>query len=106
MMKAGSSETAEAPFIAYPSPRLILTFNGGDVRDSSRISPKLSDDKLVFSIKKAERPDSGDYLMTVENEFGKATLTIKVVVFGEQHFNDEFDDDINNNNNAYLIKCP
>ena len=82
-MKAGSSETAEAAFIAYPCPRLTLTFNGGDVRDSSRIFPKLSDDKLVFNIKKAERPDSGDYVLTLENDHGQATLTVKVVVFGE-----------------------
>ena len=83
IMKAGTSETVNAPFTAYPSPKIVLTFKGGDVRDEKRISPKISEDQLVFSVQKAQRPDTGDYELTLENDFGKATLAINVLVLGK-----------------------
>ena len=82
-MKAGSSETSEMPFVAHPQPSITLTFNSGDVRDSSRIKVELAPSKTTFNISKSERPDSGEYTVVLENQYGKATLTIKVTVLGK-----------------------
>ena len=82
-MKAGTSESRDVPFIAHPQPKATLTFKGGDVRDSARIKPVITDNNARFVIDFGERPDTGDYEMTLENDFGKTSLTIKVTVLGK-----------------------
>ena len=81
-MKAGSSATREMPFTAHPHPDVSLTYNDGDVHDEERIKPKMVDSKIIFEISDAERADAGDYKMTLTNEFGTATMLIKVTVLG------------------------
>ena len=83
ILKAGTSSAVEIPFTAHPQPSVSLTFNGGDVRSTERIRPETADNKTSFVIDKSERPDSGEYVMTLTNEFGTATLTLKVMVLGE-----------------------
>ena len=82
-MKAGTSTTASLTFAAYPQPSVTLTFNGGSVLDDKRVSFKLADGKLSFVVQKVQKEDAGEYVLTVENEHGKATATIAVVVLGE-----------------------
>ena len=82
-MKAGTSESRDVPFIAHPQPKATLTFKGGDVRDSARIHPMLSDNLARFVIDFGERPDTGEYEMTLENDFGETSLSVKVIVLGK-----------------------
>lgn len=82
-MKAGTSTTASLTLAAFPVPSVTLTFNGGSVLDEKRVSFKLADGKLSFIVEKVQKEDAGQYVLTVENQFGKATATITVVVLGE-----------------------
>ena len=79
-MKAGTNESRAVPFIAHPQPSATLTFNGGKVRDASRVQPVLQDNMATFAVNQAERPDTGDYVMTLENAFGTTSLTVHVTV--------------------------
>lgn len=83
IMKAGSSSSVDIPFVAHPQPTVSVQFEGGEVRDASRILTKLTENQSSFSVNKSERPDTGDYIITLENPFGKTTGTIKVQVLGE-----------------------
>lgn len=83
ILKAGSSSTVHLPFLAYPLPKSSVSFNGGVVRDVKRISCTVEKTKATLSIKKVEKLDAGDYVIVLENEFGKTTVTIKVVVLGK-----------------------
>ena len=82
-MKAGSSTTASLILAAFPPPSVTLTFNGGSVLDDKRVSFKMADGKLSFVVEKVQNEDAGQYVLTVDNQFGKATATITVVVLGE-----------------------
>jgi len=82
-MKAGTSTTASLALAAFPEPSVTLTFNGGSVLDDKRVSFKLADNKLSFIVQKVQKEDAGEYVLTVENQFGKATATITIVVLGE-----------------------
>jgi len=82
-MKAGSSTTASLILAAFPPPSVTLTFNGGSVLDDKRVSFKMADGKLSFVVEKVQKEDAGQYVLTVDNQFGKATATITVVVLGK-----------------------
>ena len=82
-MKAGSSTAAGLTLAAFPAPSVTLTFNGGSVLDHKRVSFRLADGQLTFVVDKVQKEDAGQYVLDVENQFGKATATINVVVLGE-----------------------
>ena len=82
-MKAGTSTTVSLTLAAFPVPSVTLTFNGGSVLDDKRVSYKLADGKLSFIVEKVQKEDAGQYVLTVENKFGKATANITIVVLGE-----------------------
>ena len=83
-MKAGTSESRDVPFIAHPQPSAVLTFkDGGKVCDAGRIRPVLSDNMAQFVLDAGERPDTGDYVMTLKNAHGEVSLTVKVTVLGQ-----------------------
>jgi len=83
ILKAGSSSTTPLPFVAYPLPKSSVTFAGGAVRDDKRISCTIDKSKALFVLKKVEKPDAGEYTIVLENDFGKTTVTIKLVVLGK-----------------------
>jgi len=82
-LKAGTSTTASLTLAAYPVPSVTLTFNGGSVLDDKRVTFKLTDGKLSFVVQKVQKEDAGQYVLTVENQFGKATADITLIVLGE-----------------------
>ena len=51
--------------------------------DSTRALYKLGENKLSFVLQKVQKVDAGDYALTLENEHGKATASIKLIVLGE-----------------------
>ena len=85
-MKSGTSTTVGLTLAAFPQPSVALTFNGGNVLDEKRISIKLADEKLSFNVQKVQKEDAGKYELVVENQHGKATATITIVVLGERTF--------------------
>ena len=52
------------------------------MRDVECIHPRLSENKASFVLEKAERLDAGEYVLTLANDIGMATLTITVIVQG------------------------
>ena len=82
-MKAATSETKDIPFNGHPQPTVNITFNDGDVRDTARILPKVSEKNIGFCVNDAERPDTGNYTLTLSNDFGKCSGTVKLIVLGE-----------------------
>jgi hypothetical protein len=82
-MKAGTSTTVSLAFSAFPTPNVTLTFNGGDVIDAKRTTFKIGDNKLSFVVQKVQKEDAGEYTLTLENEYGKATATVRIIVLGE-----------------------
>jgi len=83
-MNAGTSTTMSTAFSAFPMPKVTLTFNGGDVLDTKRTLFQIGDNKLSFIVREVQKEDAGDYTLTLENEHGKATATIKIYVLGER----------------------
>ena len=82
-MKAQTTEKREILFTAHPQPKVTLTFNGSEVRDTDRLKVVMSENKAVFVVENGERPDTGDYEVLLSNDFGKTTLNVKVTVLGE-----------------------
>ena len=81
-LKAGSSTKVPLTFTSYPQPKVALNFNEAEVRDEKRIKCSLTGNKITFVLEKVEKQDAGEYRILLENDFGKATVTFKVVVLG------------------------
>ena len=82
-MKAGTSESKDIPYYGHPLPEVTIAFNDGEVRDAKRIVTKVTDKQISLCFNDAERPDTGDYLLTLSNKFGKCSGTVKLTVLGK-----------------------
>ena len=82
-MKAGSSTTVDVAFTAHPQPEIELQFNSGSVRDSARTRAVMTDNHASVELENVERADTGDYTLTLKNQCGTVTLTLKVIVLGK-----------------------
>jgi len=79
--KAGSVTSIVYEYNSNPPPRASLTFNSTNAYDQSRITFKIIDDKkALFEILATERVDEGEFVAKLENNVGKTTVTIKVIV--------------------------
>ena len=83
ILKAGSSSKVELPFTANPQPDVTMGFNGGAVNDAKRITHVTETNLITFVLEKCEQSDAGEYGLTITNQNGSATATIKVIVLGE-----------------------
>jgi len=81
-MKAGTSTTVDIAFTAHPQPEVELQFNGGSVRDSARTKAVVTDNHVSVVLENVERLDTGEYTLTLKNQCGTTTLTLKVIVLG------------------------
>ena len=81
-LKAGSATVIELPFTAHPLPDIAWTFDDEPVEDK-RFQQETIYGMTTLRLKKLTRDDSGDYVVTVSNAHGQATLTVKVIVLGE-----------------------
>ena len=83
VLKKGTSEKVSIPFLCHPSPTITLQYNAGEVRDTARLHAELNKTSTQIMFESCERFDTGDYLLTLENEFGKASVTVKLTVLGK-----------------------
>ncbi len=81
-LKEGQSTTIEIPFAGNPQPTAKWTFNGGSIPTSKRFMPDTIWNFASLCIGHAEVNDSGSYDLTLENKYGKVTISIKVKVTG------------------------
>ena len=86
VLKVGSSTVLEFPFSAHPMPKVKWTFKKKALPASKRITQETIVGMTALTISKAVRKDSGTYSLTIENDFGKSTMSIKVIVIGEYNF--------------------
>ena len=82
-LKAGSSAVIEMPFTANPQPKVTWSYNGGKFTDARRIKEDIIHNMTSLSLAKVVRNDSGSYKVTLENDHGTCSFTIKIIVLGK-----------------------
>ncbi|KAI8488694.1 Titin-like [Branchiostoma belcheri] len=65
-----------------PAPEVSWTKNGRPMVRSDRVNRETTKKTSVTSIRKAERSDSGAYVVTAKNDTGVSTVTMNVTIIG------------------------
>uniref|UniRef100_A0A1I8JGU5 TITIN protein n=1 Tax=Macrostomum lignano TaxID=282301 RepID=A0A1I8JGU5_9PLAT len=79
VLKVNSSRRIEIPFVASPKPKLTWKVNGEHVlRSTTKASSTVS--VAILELVKVQLEDTGDYILTLENDNGAADLAIHVRV--------------------------
>lgn len=81
-LKAGQSTAFEIPFKGNPQPKVIWTFNDGELPKDKRLETQTIHNMTTMRLAKAKRPDAGNYKLTLENPRGKTSVDIKMIVLG------------------------
>lgn len=79
---AGKSTSVDIPFTAHPQPKVTWQFNNQLLPDPVRIKPETTYNHATLNLNKVKVTDAGQYTLTLENPFGKATFAVKVKVQG------------------------
>lgn len=82
-LNAGASTAIEIPFTANPQPKVTWNFNNGNLPDPKRIKSQTINNMTSLTMAKVVLKDAGDYKVTLANENGDTSFTIKVIVLGE-----------------------
>jgi len=90
VLKAGTSAVIEIPFSASPEPSVEWKYKGARLSDTRRFREETVPGMTSLSMSKVTKKDAGDYSMTLQNQLGKATFTIKIIVQGSQLLLDDF----------------
>ena len=83
-LKAGTSTALEMMFTANPQPKVTWSYNDGKFPDARRIKEDVIHNMTSLLLSKVVRSDSGKYKVTLENDYGSCSFTIKVTVLGKQ----------------------
>lgn len=86
VLKAQTSAVIEIPFAASPEPTVEWKYKGGRLTDTRRFRDETVSGMTSLSMSKVTKKDAGDYSMTLTNQLGKATFTIKLVVLGQYSY--------------------
>lgn len=81
-LKTGQSTAIEIPFSGNPQPKVKWTFNGGKYTDPKRIKDETIYNMTSLTLAKVKRKDAGKYSVTLENEYGQATISVNINVLG------------------------
>ena len=82
VLKAGASAVIKIPFSASPQPIVVWKYKGGHLPDARRFRKETVAGMTSLSMSKVTKKDAGDYSMVLQNQLGKATFSIKLVVQG------------------------
>jgi len=86
VLKAQTSAVIEIPFSASPEPSVEWKYKAGRLTDTRRFHEDTVPGMTSLSMTKVTKKDAGDYSMMLENAFGKATFTIKLIVQGNSEY--------------------
>lgn len=86
VLKAGSSAAIEIPFSGSPEPTCTWKYKNSKLPDARRFKVDTIKNMTSMTIAKTVRSDSGKYSLSLENEYGKASFSIELVVLGEYSF--------------------
>ncbi len=82
ILKSGESTAIEMPFVGNPQPKVSWTYNAGKFPDAKRMKSQTIVNMTSMTLAKAVRKDSGDYKVTLSNDYGEASFTIHLTVLG------------------------
>lgn len=82
-LKEGDSVAIEIPYTGAPQPKVTWEFERKPLETSRRLTVDVIRNMTSACIGHVEMKDAGTYTVTLENQFGKVTLSIRVKVFGE-----------------------
>lgn len=80
--RSGSTFTIDVPISGRPAPKVTWKLEEMRLKNSDRVSIKVTKDRTSISVKEAMRGDGGKYYLTLENVTGAKTFTIEVNVTG------------------------
>lgn len=80
VLREGTSAVIEIPFTANPEPTCTWKFKNGKLPDARRFKTDSITNMTSMTLSKAKRSDTGSYSLTLENEHGKVTFKIEIVV--------------------------
>lgn len=80
--RSGSTFTIDVPISGRPAPKVTWKLEEMRLKNSDRVTIKVSKDRASISVKEAMRGDGGKYYLTLENVTGAKTFTIEVNVTG------------------------
>ena len=83
-IKTGAKAEFDVPFTGCPRPKFTVTFNGKELPDANRMKllEPAKESKVVLQITNGIRSDSGVYTLVAENECGKVTGELRLLVKG------------------------
>jgi len=73
----------EIPFTASPAPKVTWELNRKTLEPSRRVTVDAITNMTSVCIGHVQMCDAGTYTVTLENQYGKVTLNIKVTVYGK-----------------------
>ncbi|XP_033116214.1 twitchin-like [Anneissia japonica] len=79
-VRAGESFDFKVPFVGSPPPTATWYKDNRELKQSDRVSVETSETDTVIYNKKAERGDSGNYKINLENNRGSDSVNVKVTV--------------------------
>lgn len=80
--RSGSTFTIDVPISGRPAPKTTWKLEEMRLKNTDRVSIKVTKDRTSISVKEAMRGDGGKYHLTLENVAGTRTFTIEVNVTG------------------------
>jgi len=83
-LNLGASHVVELPFTANPMPKVTWTYNDGNLPDAKRFKSQTISGMTSLTMAKIVLKDAGNYKVTLENENGQASFTVKLIVLGMQ----------------------
>ena len=83
VVNRGAPVSIEVPFSAAPPPRVTWLVDGHPLAESRRLHVDNVFNASFLLIGRAERDDSGTYMVTIENQFGTLSTNIRVIVKGK-----------------------
>ena len=86
-LNAGASHVLELPFTANPMPKVTWTYNDGSLPDAKRFKSQTISGMTSLTMAKVVLKDAGNYKVTMENENGQASFTVKLIVLGMMFIN-------------------
>lgn len=82
-LKRGQSTAVEVPFKGNPQPTVTWSYNDNqELPDKKRMEVQTIRNMTTCRLGKVVRTDAGQYTLKLENNVGKATLTITLNVLG------------------------
>lgn len=76
----GENVIIKVPFIGFPRPRITWTREGDNIESGGHFKVEAGERHALLKIQNAEKFDRGSYILTVENELGSDSATIKIEI--------------------------